>query len=1578
MRRHRTLIVAAATLSAALWALSCGDGATEPPPDPPRPTMVRVTPATAELTALGATVQLNAQVLDQYGQVMAGAAVTWSSGDASVAAVDGSGLVTAAANGAATITATAGEASGKAVVTVMQSAGSVIVSPSADTVVLGGTLRLVAEAFDANGHLVEGAAFTWSSSDGSVATVDASGLVRGVGEGKATLTATAGSATGTAEITVTNPDRAALVALYHATDGPNWVNSDNWLTDAPLRDWYGVDTDASGRVVGLVLAGRWDADAQRLISHGLSGPIPPELGNLSELRRLVLDVNELTGPIPPELGNLINLTRLNLDDNDLSGPIPAELGSPANLTILGLGDNDLSGPIPPQLGKLTSLTRLHLRLNNLKGPIPPELGNLANLEVLDLRWNDLAGPIPPELGDLANLWSLDLASNDLSGPIPPELGELANMTVLEVGWNELSGPLPHSFLQLQRLRVLAIAPNDLCVPAVSSFDEWVKRIETHDLEQVSYCNASDIAVLKALYGATGGTGWTNSSGWLGNGHLSEWHGVTADSLGQVAQLDLEGNGLDGQLPSDLGDLTGMTVLRIGRNALSGPLPASMTQVPLRVFHYAETDLCAPSQQLFQAWLNGISSHEGTGVNCAPLSDRDILETLYEATGGANWTNNANWLTDAPLGEWYGVSVDGEGRVVRLAIVQNNLSARIPPELGNLANLTELSLWGNNLSGPIPPELGNLANLTELSLWGNNLSGPIPPELGNLANLTELSLWGNNLSGPIPPELGNLASLTELSLWGNNLSGPIPPELGNLANLTELSLWGNNLSGPIPPELGNLANLTELSLWGNNLSGPIPPELGNLANLTRLDLTLGGVTGIVPPELGDLASLEVLSLGGNALEGAIPAELGNLAGLTEMHLWGNNLSGPIPPELGSLSSLTTLDLTQNTLTERIPPEIGNLSNLKEMRLGNNSLSGPIPPKLGSLSNLTTLDLTQNILAERIPLALGNLSSLRELRLGGNDLSGSIPSELGNLSTLEQLFLNDNELSGPVGPEFGKMSSLRELVLSNNSAMTGPLPVDLTALHRLEQLLAGGTDLCAPSDPGFQAWLEDIPKRRIAPCLAGDPPMAYLTQAVQSRKFPVPLVAGERALLRVFVTAVTASSEGIPLVRARFYLGGRETHVVDIPGKSAPIPTEVDESSLSKSANTEIPAEVIQPGLEMVMDVDPDGTLDPALGVPKRIPDSGRMGVDVRAVPLLDLTLIPFIWNETRDSSIVDVVEDWAADPENHEMFWHTLTLLPVADMEVTPHDPVVTSHNNVFALLGETAAIRALEGAAGYYMGLITSPVTGAAGAGFLPGRSSVLSPPSIAPSSVAHELGHNLSLPHAPCAGAANPDPLFPYPDGSIGAWGYDFRDGGRLVRPTTWDLMGYCWPRWISDYNFTNALRFRLSDADSAGLPVPPPAPAAARSLLLWGGVSADSVPFLEPAFVVDAPAELPGSGMEYRLTGRTESGAELFSLSFDMPEVADRDGSSSFAFVLPARPGWEGTLASITLAGPGGSFTLDGDSDLPMAILRNPRNGQVRGILRDLPPATQAARDAASAAGPGLEVLFSRGIPHAAAWRR
>lgn len=185
---------------------------------------------------------------------------------------------------------------------------------------------------------------------------------------------------------------------------------------------------------------------------------------------------------------------------------------------------------------------------------------------------------------------------------------------------------------------------------------------------------------------------------------------------------------------------------------------------------------------------------------------------------------------------------------------------------------------------------------------------------------------------------------------------------------------------------------------------------------------------------------------------------------------------------------------------------------------------------------------------------------------------------------------------------------------------------------------------------------------------------------------------------------------------------------------------------------------------------------------------------------------------------------------------------------------------------------------------------------------------------------------------------------------------------------MSYCEFDWVSDYHFTNALRFRLYDEERA-------TGASGDALFVWGGVNAHGEPFLDPAFVVEAPPSLPASPGDHRLTGRATDGAVLFSFSFAMPEVADGDGSSSFAFAIPVRADRAGNLASVTLTGPGGRATLDRDTNRPMAILRDEGTGAVRAFLVD-PPAE--ARDPSVAAESGLDVLFSRGIPAASEWDR
>ena len=264
---------------------------------------------------------------------------------------------------------------------------------------------------------------------------------------------------------IANPaliNRCALIDFYKATGGDNWRRSENWLTDKPLNDWYGVTANHDGVVVEFdVESNNLEGEMPSEITHltelkalslndnSLSGSIPPEMGCLTELEWLGLDHNSLLGSIPPEIGDLTKLRHLHLNGNGLSGNVPPEIGGLSELKWLRLHDNSLSGNIPPEIGSLTKLEWLQLEENFLSGNIPPEIGNLTKLEDLYLYGNNLSGSIPPELGSLTELVSLYLSRNGLSGSIPSELGNLTKLERLRLGGNSWTGCIPRALFNIR-------------------------------------------------------------------------------------------------------------------------------------------------------------------------------------------------------------------------------------------------------------------------------------------------------------------------------------------------------------------------------------------------------------------------------------------------------------------------------------------------------------------------------------------------------------------------------------------------------------------------------------------------------------------------------------------------------------------------------------------------------------------------------------------------------------------------------------------------------------------------------------------------------------------------------------------------------------------------------------------------------------------------------------------------------------------------------------------------------------------------------------------------------------------------
>ncbi len=432
----------------------------------------------------------------------------------------------------------------------------------------------------------------------------------------------------------------------------------------------------------------------------------------------------------------------------------------------------------------------------------------------------------------------------------------------------------------------------------------------------------------------------------------------------------------------------------------------------------------------------------------PANEADslILVAFYNSTEG--W-EDLTWL-EGPVKDWNGVTLDENGRVIKLELFAFEVFGNIPSELGNLDRLQVLDLSGNNLNGSIPSELGNLTELVELDLGYNSLGGQIPSELGNLQSLSRLILVENSLTGTIPSEIGELENLSILNVRDNFINESLPELIFNFVEAGVPNLKGKNVS-----------SIRVLDLGGNQISGSIPEEIEQFISLDTLGLDDNMLSGTIPSKLGNLSSLKSLDISGNEFSGSIPSELWNLTNLISLGISDIDLPVNLPPEIGNLINLEYLDVSDNELITDLPDELWSLSNLKSLNLSDTDLEGPIPSVIESFSNLIHLDVSDNDVTGSIPEELWNLTNLEYLDVSDNEISGDLASEIGNLVELKELNLMDNNFSGGLPSELWDLTKLEVLDLSDN-LFSGAIPSELGNLDSLQYLYLDNTLLSSLPD------------------------------------------------------------------------------------------------------------------------------------------------------------------------------------------------------------------------------------------------------------------------------------------------------------------------------------------------------------------------------------------------------------------------------------------------------------------------------------------------------------------------------------
>ena len=375
-------------------------------------------------------------------------------------------------------------------------------------------------------------------------------------------------------------------------------------------------------------------------------------------------------------------------------------------------------------GKVSGLS---LHDNNLVGTIPPEVGGLDELFSIGLRYNELTGPLPAELSKFRGLRDMFLSGNpDISGRLPPELGYTGGLEYLNVSDTDLSGPVPLTFANLELTRFY-FDRDGVCIPA--ALREWVDSIPQKE-DDYQLCTDKIVIDPPSLY-------------------------LEVHSLGDTARLvaaviNAEGDTVpDAEIAWSSADIEIATVDSTGL---------------VTTVDYGEVEIAATSDSLADTAQVEI---------VFKLSNRQVLDSLYRFTGGEEWTDTTNWLSDEPLSEWYGVETSDSGEVVGLSLGSNNLTGSIPGVLAELDSLVTLDLGGNALGGEIPWDFRELQQLRRLRLNGNALEGLLPRSIGSMAGLRYLHIGDNELSGVVPREFSRLELDT---LYASGSGVCVPPSL----------------------------------------------------------------------------------------------------------------------------------------------------------------------------------------------------------------------------------------------------------------------------------------------------------------------------------------------------------------------------------------------------------------------------------------------------------------------------------------------------------------------------------------------------------------------------------------------------------------------------------------------------------------------------------------------------------------------------------------------------------------------------------------------------------------------------------
>jgi len=373
-----------------------------------------------------------------------------------------------------------------------------------------------------------------------------------------------------------------------------------------------------------------------------------------------------------------------------------------------------------------------------------------------------------------------------------------------------------------------------------------------DFEIVEYnepttitCEQRDRIALTEVYNSLNGNTWPESTQWDFNQPMNTWNGVTLDGNGCVYSLNLPNLGIQGILPTEIGNLSEIRSINLFNNNIGGEIPTSIGNL---------TNLKK---------LN-LYSNQLTGIIPSTIGNLQKLELITLASNKFEG-NIPEWLTNM-------------NALLNITLQNNQMSGCYASNLTGLCN--QLNSYSNNnakISG------GNNFDASWEDFCTNQAGSCDPTSTCRQTDSLALIKVYEALDGNTWPESTQWDFNQPMNTWnGVTLDGNGCVYSLNLPNL--------GIQGILPTEIGNLSEIRSINLFNNNIGGEIPTSIGNLTNLKKLNLYSNQLTGIIPSTIGNLSKLENLSLSDNQLTGTIPSTIGDLLNLKSMTLKNNQLNG----------------------------------------------------------------------------------------------------------------------------------------------------------------------------------------------------------------------------------------------------------------------------------------------------------------------------------------------------------------------------------------------------------------------------------------------------------------------------------------------------------------------------------------------------------------------------------------------------------------------------------------------------------------------------------------------------------------